>query len=606
MISSERENIISVIEDHLLESISSTSWNDGDEESDFTYITERYNQFQRNIDEWDKKNIGILFGILKHDDLTVSVIGNTSATLREKNGDLSIIAENTETGEEFTSVSSGKIPSGSQIFLTSRPLSRFMADDCLDECALLSHEIFMTTMEGILERDTRESIHLIRIKNESKIDDSLRKKIKNPSAKKIIHQADIMRSYVWDMWSGLFGREIYSKYREHVRVFLQRKNTTILILFLIIGIILFFLLISTLIWALFSIQSSPQIDVKNQIIEAQTLIEESQKLTSNSAAFNANIKAAEDILFQIRDRQEYMKDTQELLLRIEAMKKEMYDIQTIDITKRESIIPFNPLDISPIQVFESNKKLNLIGKTSALLGYIPSSTLPQVISYPPGEEVLHADSTDDGNVYFLTKNKRILSTKRNEITYANVTGQNGWEDAGKIRTFNNNLYLIDQNIGQIYRHKPGVNGFSQKSEVLPVTLSGILDVGIDGGFYIVTDEPRIYRLISKEWENPTGLILNKIPWEFNLDIAEKTQIIVRPNLSYIYLLSGDRVWIFQPDSRRFQDVRSWTYVAQLEISTDEELRSISVPRDGLVYIVTNLGVYNLEFELIDNNIILKN
>jgi hypothetical protein len=238
--------------------------------------------------------------------------------------------------------------------------------------------------------------------------------------------------------------------------------------------------------------------VKNQIIQAQTLIEESQKLTSNSAAFNANIKAAEDILFQIRDRQEYMKDTQELLLRIEAMKKEMYDIQTIDITKRESIIPFNPLDISPIQVFEYNKKLNLIGKTSALLGYIPSNPLPQMISYPPGEEVLHADSTDDGNVYFLTKNKRILSTKRNEITYANVTGQNGWEDAGKIRTFNNNLYLIDQNIGQIYRHKPGVNGFSQKSEVLPVTLSGILDVGIDGGFYIVTDEPRIYRLISKE------------------------------------------------------------------------------------------------------------
>lgn len=43
-----------------------------------------------------------------------------------------------------------------------------------------------------------------------------------------------------------------------------------------------------------------------------------------------------------------------------------------------------------------------------------------------------------------------------------------------------------------------MNGFSQKTEVLTTTLSGILDVGIDGGFYIVTDEPRIYRMISKE------------------------------------------------------------------------------------------------------------
>jgi len=97
----------------------------------------------------------------------------------------------------------------------------------------------------------------------------------------------------------------------------------------------------------------------------------------------------------MRDNQEYLKDTQDLLQRIEAMKKEMYDIQTIDLSKKSSIIPFNPSDISPIGIFESNKKLNLIGKNSSILGFARGNSIPAVTQYPPGEEVISLDMTDD-------------------------------------------------------------------------------------------------------------------------------------------------------------------------------------------------------------------
>jgi hypothetical protein len=43
-----------------------------------------------------------------------------------------------------------------------------------------------------------------------------------------------------------------------------------------------------------------------------------------------------------------MLDTQELLSRIASMKKEVYDIQTVDMTQMTSIIPFNPTDINPL------------------------------------------------------------------------------------------------------------------------------------------------------------------------------------------------------------------------------------------------------------------
>lgn len=257
-------------------------------------------------------------------------------------------------------------------------------------------------------------------------------------------QLDIARGFMTDISLYLKTNTVIERNFEKLKLFIGTRNTAILVVFLMSGAILFCGLIYVLLTSLFAVTENPRIDIKNQIIEARTLIEESQKLTSNSTAFNTNIKKAEDILFKIRDKQEYMKDTQELLQRIEAMKKEMYDIQTVDLKKYQSIIQFNPSDISPISVYESNKKLNLIGKNNALLAYARGTPLPAFTSYPPGEEVVHSDMTDDGNIFFLTKNDRVLSTKRTEITYVNVTGQESWESADGIYTYFNNIYLLDK------------------------------------------------------------------------------------------------------------------------------------------------------------------
>lgn len=50
-----KENIISVIEDHLLETLSTISWSEDTLENDFSYLTERYNQFIQNFEEDDLK-----------------------------------------------------------------------------------------------------------------------------------------------------------------------------------------------------------------------------------------------------------------------------------------------------------------------------------------------------------------------------------------------------------------------------------------------------------------------------------------------------------------------------------------------------------------------
>ncbi len=91
-------------------------------------------------------------------------------------------------------------------------------------------------------------------------------------------------------------------------------------------------------------------------------MDDGQKLASNPIAFSAKIAEAEKILFDLRKEQAHTVDTQDLLSRISTMKKEVYDIQSIDMSHLTSIIPFNPLEITPVGIIEKDKKLTLIGE----------------------------------------------------------------------------------------------------------------------------------------------------------------------------------------------------------------------------------------------------
>ena len=105
--------------------------------------------------------------------------------------------------------------------------------------------------------------------------------------------------------------------------------------------------------------------------------------------------------------------------------------------------------------------------------------------------------TDEGLFLALTKNNRVIASRKNtDISYLNVTGQETWEKAETIDVFNGNIYLTDTQEGQIYKHKPGINGYSQKSPVLPIAIPHIQEVHIDGGFYIVSDGGKIWRIMT--------------------------------------------------------------------------------------------------------------
>jgi hypothetical protein len=263
------------------------------------------------------------------------------------------------------------------------------------------------------------------------------------------------------------------------------------------------------------------------------------------------------------------------------------------------------IDFEWIWSIEFDKKIWVIGTKSAIIWYSRGWTIPKEKSYPTWMIANDFDITEDGTLYILANNNRILSQRGDEIRYVNTNWKNEWNASHILSTFNWNIYLSTLDKRWVDRYRPWINWFSNPNTIISQLEDDILDIWIDGWIYLLLKNWKISRYIWWSANALKNLNINKIPGEYNIGSEELTRLFVKPNLSYIYILSGKNVWIFSPDSKRFQDVTAWNYVAQLELQAPEEIKNIHIPRDGLIYISTVKSVYELVFEIADNKIILR-
>jgi len=101
IISGDKQNIISIIEEQFFENISGLNWNHGEFHTDLSYLTEKYNHFSINIETKDKVNLSILLAVLSGNSLALSSIGKNSALLIEKDGTINSIIQQKEENEVF-------------------------------------------------------------------------------------------------------------------------------------------------------------------------------------------------------------------------------------------------------------------------------------------------------------------------------------------------------------------------------------------------------------------------------------------------------------------------------------------------------------------------
>jgi len=90
----------------------------------------------------------------------------------------------------------------------------------------------------------------------------------------------------------------------------------------------------------------------------------------------------------------------------------------------------------------------------------------------------------------MTKLGKVVKFSRgNFFSYADVTDQPSWEGSPSIDSYATNLYLLNKERNQIYRHREvGTSfdaGYPYLSEEDSASIGSILALGIDGGIYIL-------------------------------------------------------------------------------------------------------------------------
>lgn len=326
----------------------------------------------------------------------------------------------------------------------------------------------------------------------------------------------------------------------------------------------------------------------------------------NREVFNANIKKAEDIIFEVRKKQVFLNDVKKLLSDISILKKQINGVESFDPKTAPSEYLFEGNDFQVNGIFELSKKLYFVGKSSLIGPYVKGGEVKKY-SYPDGEEAISSDASSDGYIYIFTKTDRLLRFYKGEFSYVNVEGQKTWEKGRVIKFFNSNLYILAEDGKQLYKHKPGLNGFASKTEVFESSDTKdhtILTFGIDGGFYILKEDLTIDKIFGLPNYTKRSIRINNLPENYALDDGNIPSFFNAPNLNYLYLVLGNRVWVFEPDNKNYKDVNAIKYIGQIEF-VEGKIGSITVPKDGTVIAATDTGVYTVNFEVSDGKLIVR-
>ncbi|HBA44942.1 TPA: hypothetical protein DEG21_03750 [Patescibacteria group bacterium] len=88
----------------------------------------------------------------------------------------------------------------------------------------------------------------------------------------------------------------------------------------VVSVFFLYLIISGIISQ--NVSSSVPVEYKNKLIEAKLILERTNKDLGNKDIFYANIKNAENLIFEVRDKQIFLNDVKKLLDHISILKKQ--------------------------------------------------------------------------------------------------------------------------------------------------------------------------------------------------------------------------------------------------------------------------------------------
>ncbi|MFB0965105.1 MAG: hypothetical protein QMC36_05470 [Patescibacteria group bacterium] len=616
-IDSKKPHAASLVEGAIVDTVAD-SGKAGETAAYFSFVLDRLNRHLRaTVPDLKVEDVRVFLAAIDGDDIHFSVLGHYNAYLI-RGGRITDIAEGmASTASEFSYVSSGSVKHPDSLYVANIDLLDYLTEEDVTELATVGKDDEKRlAIENLIRREAgKRAIDCIALTNANVTDiavpaaasgvEKAAIAAKNAMAK----AAPIARDAAARISGAISEIPAAKKAYDNVRNHPIWKNEKFRAAAFGAGVVVCAFLLYATIAAIFQQKTDLAVpeEYKNRLIEAQVILDKAGKDLANKEVFKANLKKAEDLIFEVRGKNVYMNDVKRLLDSISILKKQMNGIESFDPKAHEADYAFPDKKFGPVGAFEIQKKYYFVGKTS-LAGPFVKGAETKVFPYPDGEEAVSSDASAEGVIYVLTKTNRVLKFYKGEFSYVNVDGQKSWEAGRAIKTFNGNLYVLSSDGTQIYKHKPSVNGFSSKSSVLVgdrTKKPKILDFGLDGGFYVVRDDLMMDKIFTVPDYSERSIMLNALPDDYALSSAnEIPKFYAFSNANYLYLILANRIWVFEPDSRDYRNIKSVRYVGQIEV-VESPVRSVFVPKDGTVVATTDTGVYQIRFEVSDGKLVIR-
>ncbi len=515
------------------------------------------------------------------------------------------ITEKHQSMREFHYISSGKIiPWETLIFSTTRLLDTLSEDDVIDVlCSSNVHTIGKDLLTMVSREYYNESVGVIVIKKEDPLYTSSVQ----------TNVSSLVKDYALKACDNFLVKKWLSYIYQIQDIMAAQWKVTLQIVFwttFCITLYIVYLILSS-----FLTLDASQKDLqahKELLFSAQNSIITASESLHNSDIFALEIEKAEKNLDILQSKNLFTSDSTKLREEIYILQKQFNGVE-IFFPKESSYIMSFTSRKDVVKVLGLENKIYLVTKKS-VIGPVFSWQTPQerVFNKLTANDVFQDATSQEGDIILITQEwKLVRYADAKYFSYIDITGDTLWQKSNILTAYGSNIYLTSEDERQILVHKRRLGAYGEAVEYLKdadsLSLWKILSLAIDGWIYILKHDGSLLKFFRVPGYRLESLSLNNLPENYNfdkIDVEKLPSVRARIDLAYVYMLLDHRIYVFQPNSKRYQDTKSLKYIGQIERS-DIEIQDFYVEDDGELVVASDDGVYRLSFEIEEDRLFLR-
>ncbi|MCD5380945.1 hypothetical protein LR004_03365 [Candidatus Gracilibacteria bacterium] len=565
---------------------------------DFSHSLEHINAALKATNKaLDDAKIHMVIGVLNEKDFLFSNIGKSSCYLVKKNSVVEI-TDPKDKKSEFSFISNGELEDKDIITMSTKRLMNFLSESDFIDSHSKKITKFNDSINSILEEELSEknvSIVSFSYKGEEEVVSSNHLLAAKAFGYKILDTTFVKRMIAL----GMIAKERMGDKSKLLKMILFALG-------IIIAIVLLYVIIGKTVQTNTVTQNT---EVYQQYLDdAKISLRKASESTSNKDIFELNISKTDELVGKLEKEGLFLEDIIKIKETTAQLKKSFNGIESFEEDESKKV--FSLSGDKTVKVVGVNNKMYVIGEKSISGPIIEGKETKKHVFDSLGDDKFIDATNLQTNIALITqKGKVVVFSSNGNFKFSDVIGQDAWEKSNIISSYASKIYLISKEENQIYKHKKSGSSFSKGTPYLKkddqTAIGSIIDIAIDGGFYILKKDLSFVKFFSSPTYRLESLVLNKLPENYKrTDPSAPLKIKTRQDLNYVYMLLDNKIYVFKPNSRKYRDTKSLTYVGQVE-GSKFKIIDFYIKHDGELMILNTSGIYKMSFEISDDKLLVR-